>query len=205
MSEAILKADVKNEVGKGVSRKARREGKIPVVCYSADSIPESFYVNLKEFDVVINKSHTMVKLETDDGREIHSIIREIQYDVVKDLPIHIDFQVVSLDKEVKVKVPLHISGISAGQKMGGNLYHPLRELNITCLPQNIPDFLSYDVTALEIGDTIHVRDLEFENVEILTPNSITVIRVEGKNIEEVDEDATAEPVATVAPEPEETE
>lgn len=184
MAEAALKAEVKNVVGKGAARQARRDGKIPVVCYSANTTPETFYVDAKEFDAVMNKSHTMVNLGTDDGREIHTIIRDIQYDVVKDLPIHIDFQVVMMDKKVKVEVPLHISGVSEGQKMGGNLYHPLRELKISCLPQNIPDSLTYDVTKLKIGDTIHVSDLEFENIDILNSGSITAIRVEGKNAEE---------------------
>ncbi|KAA3598042.1 MAG: 50S ribosomal protein L25 [Calditrichaeota bacterium] len=202
MSEALLKADVKNVVGKGAARQARREGKIPVVCYSNHTEPESFYVNAREFDALMNRSHTMVKLETNDGREIHTIIRHIQYDGVKDLPIHIDFQVVKLDKEVTIKVPLHISGVSAGQKMGGNLYHPLRDLKVSCLPQNIPDMLNFDVTELIIGDTIHVSDLNFENINILTPGSITAIRVEGKNAEEVDE-TSDEPVAAVAVEEEE--
>ncbi|MCC7430835.1 50S ribosomal protein L25 [bacterium] len=189
MSQVNLNVVLRSKTGKETSKKSRKAGKIPATYYASDVEPKSFLVDSREFLILLQKSHNVVKLTDDTGFEHLSIIRNVQYHPVKDVPIHIDFFGVTLEKKVRVKVKFELTGTSVGVKMGGTLFQTIHKLDIECLPQNIPEKLFYDVTKLNIGSVVHVSDLNYEGIQILTLPRRTVIRVQGKGLELVEDES----------------
>jgi large subunit ribosomal protein L25 len=120
-----------------------------------------------------------------DGKKV--LVREVQRDPVSNAALHADFFALDMTHTIEVAVPVHVSGIPVGVSMeGGILDHVLREVHLECLPHSIPDEIVIDVSALEIGDSIHVRDLPLpEGVELRTDGDLSVVScVAPKAIEE---------------------
>jgi large subunit ribosomal protein L25 len=114
------------------------------------------------------KEMHILDLGLEDETESQAIIKDIQTDVLRSEKIlHVDFQHVSMKEKVSVTCPLHIEGTPIGvSRDGGMLQHSTDSLSIECLPGDIPEYISVDVSKLEVGDTVHVRDLHEENIEI---------------------------------------
>jgi large subunit ribosomal protein L25 len=123
-----------------------------------------------------------------------SIIVEVQQDPVTEEPLHVDFYRISMDKPIHTSIPIVLIGSSPGVKEGGMLEHNLREISITCLPGDLPDGIEVDVSDLELGDSIHVSDLEPPSgVEFLTEEHDTVAHVrKPRLVAEVEEVEVAE-------------
>jgi len=139
-----------------------------------------------------------------DSKEFTALIRAVQYDPVTHSILHLDFQHISLTETIEVNVAIHLTGTPTGVKDGGGiLEHILREVEVRCLPTAIPSSIDADVSGLNIGDSIHLRDLTVPNVEILTDLDSTIATVvpptvmEEKPAEEVAGEAAA---ATAEPE-----
>jgi large subunit ribosomal protein L25 len=205
MAEKILKAK-KREIGtKGAINQLRKDGFVPGVYYSKGKDQITFSVE----EVVLNKlvftSETnIIQLSIDDEESIGCIIKDVQFDPVTDKVVHIDMQGITLGQVMQVEIPINFIGSAIGVQEGGILQEQLHKLEIECLPRNIPQNLEVDVTELNIGDSIHVRELEYENVKILTNEEATVVSVAQPRLEEeeeeevdvdvdVDEDEIAEP------------
>jgi len=169
-----LKGARRSGIGKGVARKLRQTGSIPAVYYGRGEDPIVLTVVVKELEEVILKaegSNVIVdlKVDGDGGSDRKALIREIQRDPVGGHILHLDLQHISLTERITVEVPIVLTGIPIGVKDGGGiLEHLLREVEVECLPTDVPSRLDIDVSELNIGDSLHVSDLKTEKATILT-------------------------------------
>jgi large subunit ribosomal protein L25 len=192
----------RDSTGKGGARKARAAGLIPGVLYGPGEPPVPVAVGVRDFQVALrdHKGGNAIVNLTVNGGEYTALIREVQYDPISQNILHLDFHHISLTEEVEVNVVVRLQGLPAGVKDGGGiLEHIVRELEVRCLPTAIPSSIDVDVSALNIGDSIHVRDVLVSNVTILSDLDATVATVvpptvmEEKPAEEVAVAEAAEP------------
>ena len=201
MATLNLKGARREGVGKSVTRKLRQAGSIPAVYYGRGEAPVPLVVNLRDLEEVIEKaegSNVIVDLKVEglSGAEKKALIREIQRDPVGGNILHLDLQHISLTERITVEVPVVLLGTPLGVKDGGGiLEHLLREVEIECLPADIPSRLEVDVTALQIGDSLHVSDLRAERVTIKTEADRAIAAVVPPTILEEVAPAAAEAVA----------
>lgn len=207
MSVIPLTAGKRSVLGKGGARKARAAGRIPAVLYGHGETPMAIDVPSRAFDDALRThrgGNPIVNLAIEDG-EYTALVRDVQYDPLTHRIIHLDFQHISLTEQVEVEVPVHLTGVPKGVKDGGGiLEYIVRTVAVRCLPTAIPAALEADVSALDIGDSLHVRDLLVPNVEVLADAGATIATVvpptvmEEKPAEEVA--AAAAPAAGAEPE-----
>ena len=193
MERMELEAKLRKERGKGPSRRLRQEGSIPAILYGMGKENLPLEIRARELEGIISKGGESLvfdlKVFRDGGEEKRPvIIRETQYHPVRGDILHIDLYEISLRKKLSTKVPLLVKGEAAGVKEGGILEHRLRELEVECLPTEIPKNIPVDVSSLGIGDSIHVRELMVkEGVKILTDGESVVLSVIPPTVEEVAE------------------
>lgn len=184
MAFTNLKAKYREKTGKNAARKLRAGGEVPAVLYGEglDSIPLT--IREREFKEATHTEagmHTIVNLEIDGlekARSETAIIKEVQRHPLRDFYLHVDFFKIALDKKIETAVPVLIVGESPGVKTGGVLQHGLWEVDVECLPGNIPEHFTVDVGKLEIGGTVKVADLAVpEGIELLTSLEEIVVHV----------------------------
>ncbi len=197
-------------LGKGGARKARAAGAIPGVIYGHGETPVPVSVSAREFEVAL-RSHkggnAIVNLALEAGSEYTALIRDVQYDPIDHSILHLDFQHISLTETVEVEVSTHLVGTPLGVKDGGGiLEHITRHLKVRCLPTAIPPYVDVDVSALNVGQSMHVGDVKLADVEILTDPDATIAVVVSPTVEETPTDAAAteqaEPEVITAKKPE---
>jgi large subunit ribosomal protein L25 len=184
MEQVNLEAFVRDRAGKGPARALRRAGNIPGIFYGPGTDPVAIYIAQKALEKVLkNQASENVLYQLiikEDGKEQlkTAMLKELQRDPLGRNYLHADFYEVSLTKEIDITVAIKISGKSPGVEKGGILQEITRELAVRCLPTRIPDFIEVDVTPLEIGDSLHVRDLKPpEGVRILSEDQLTVLTI----------------------------
>jgi len=197
---ATISARSRESRGKGAARQTRREGRIPGVLYGHGEDSVSLSVDANELQKLVHSisiENTIVDLDLGSGEPYKVLIRELQRHPFRDEFVHIDFFHVAMDEKIQVEVPIVLIGTPTGVKnKGGVLDHQLRELEVFCLPGSIPEKIELDVSNLDIGDSIHVSDIELPDVEILTELDRAVVAVLAPTVmevEEVAEEALAEP------------
>ena len=162
MATAQLNASARADTGKGVARKLRQTGRIPGIIYGHAREPQPLSINTRDFERLlehISAESTVIELSI-DGRPSRTLIREIQRHPFRREFLHVDFQELVAGETVTVYIPLVVVGISIGVRQdGGVLDQTLRELEIEVDPVNMPDHINVDVTNVNIGESIHVRDL----------------------------------------------
>jgi large subunit ribosomal protein L25 len=168
--------------GKGSARKLRRDRRIPGVLYGRGVEPLLVTLDEREFVRSVGGhavSNLIVDLKMDgNGDLVKTLIREVQLDPVSGAVLHVDLNRISLTEAIEVEIPVELNGMPLGVKnSGGILQHPVRALAIKCLPQDMPDKITLDVSALEIGDAIRVADLDLPNVTILDDPDTTLASV----------------------------
>ncbi len=183
MKEIVIRAKARDEIGKEQAKKLRKKGIIPAVVYGAETSPLPLEVDAKSFQALLRSGlgeNVIITLNIDgqkDGQK-KVLIREVQRDPVWGDILHIDFQQISLTKKLTINVPVQLVGIPTGvQQDGGILQHVLRELEVECLPTDIPEKVEVEVTGLKIGDSIHVGDIQLRNVEILSDPQGSIVSV----------------------------
>lgn len=201
--EAVLVAQVRAGRGKGYRNRLAAQGKIPAVVYgkAVGSLPVE--VSLRELRKFLGgetaRSKVLDLKITGDGweRQEKVLIKELQHDPLTGRLIHVDFHQISLTEEVTTTVPVELSGEPAGIKKGGILQHQLREVEISCLPTAIPGAITVDVSGLDVGDTIFVRDLIVpEGVKVLAdPDEVVATVVEAEEEEAAEEEGKEEGAA----------
>lgn len=194
MKEIPLTADLRADTGKGSARRTRRDGKIPGVIYGPEVDPLSIAIDEKNFRNAMKMSTSSSIFNLDvDGKENKVVVRDLQRDPITSKVIHIDFHAISMNRPIHISIPIKFIGTPRGVKTdGGIMTVPMRELEISCLPVNIPDDLKIDVTDLGIGDAIHVSDLEIENVEIMSEKRRTVVVISSPTVIKAETTAAAE-------------
>ena len=197
---ATISARSRESRGKGAARQTRREGRIPAVLYGHGEDSVSLSVDANELQKLVHSisiENTIVDLDLGSGEPYKVLIRELQRHPFRDEFVHIDFFHVAMDEKIQVEVPIVLIGTPTGVKnKGGVLDHQLRELEVFCLPGSIPEKIELDVSNLDLGDSIHVSDIQLPDVEILTELDRAVVAVLAPTVmevEEVAEEALAEP------------
>jgi large subunit ribosomal protein L25 len=200
MASAQLNATPRSNVGKGAARSLRREGKIPAVIYGHARKPQPLAIDQRELDRLLSHiaaESTVIELSF-DGSTSRTLIREIQRHPFKPQILHVDFQELVAGEKVTVDVPIILGGVPEGVRAeGGILDQTMRELSIHVDPANIPNHIDVDVTALRIGDSVHVSDLSLpEGVEVLDEEDATICVVSAPRavVEEVPAEVAPEGV-----------
>lgn len=200
MVEAVLKGQVRTQVGKEYAKKLRRQQLIPAVVYGGSSGPMAVTVNpiemLKLLSAGAGEHAMMTLLLGEDGKQSKTVIlKALQRDPVRGGPLHADFLEISMKRKIKIQVPIRLVGEAIGVKLnGGLLEQHLREINVECLPAAIPSYIQVDVSHLNLGHAIHVRELTIEgDIKVLEDPARPVVTV-------LIQRATAEETAAAAEE-----
>ncbi|MBT8491391.1 MAG: 50S ribosomal protein L25 [Deltaproteobacteria bacterium] len=184
METITLNAQVRRERKKGPSRRLRAEGLTPAIIYGFQTEP--IMLTVKSFDLKkilekIRKESIFVKLEIEDGKkktEKLSILKDIQINTLKKRLDHADFYEIRMDAALIIDVPILVTGEAPGVEKGGELIMSRRELKISGLPSKLPEMIEVDVSTLEIGDSVKIRDITLkEGVTALDPEGIVVASV----------------------------
>lgn len=185
MSQQVLSVELREKVGKGICRKLRSAGTIPGVVYGKGMEATPVVVNPKELSAAIagegglNHLITLTGGGSLDGVTV--IVSDLQRDCLRGVPTHVDLHKISMTDKLKVTVPLAFVGTSMGVKAGGLLDPLMHEIEVECLPGNIPEQLQVDVTALAVGASFHVSDLILpEGVKVLADAKASLVTVVGK-------------------------
>lgn len=175
--------------GKGGARTLRRAGKIPAVVYGHHRVAEAIELDAISFGRLlksIGAATAMIDLTVEGREPVKALIREVQRDPVRpsDL-LHVDLYEVRADEKVTVEIPVHLTGIASGvRNFAGVLDHILHKIEIEVFPADMPDHIEVDVTAMEIGAVIFVRDITIPNAEILDDPDQAVCTVVPPRVEE---------------------
>ena len=162
MATATISATPRTETGKGVARKLRAQHNLPGVLYGHHREPQPLVLDSRDFDRLIEHyaAETTVVELTVDGQSVRTLIREIQRHPFKRQVLHVDFQALVAGEKVTVDVPIVLVGIPEGVRLsGGTLDQVMRELTVEVDPSDIPNHVDVDVSALNVGDSLHVSDI----------------------------------------------
>jgi large subunit ribosomal protein L25 len=198
MSTASLSASVRTETGKGAARKIRQAGNIPAVIYGHGREAQSLMINARETDKLLKSiaiSSTVIELSI-DGKSARTLIREVQRHPFKRTITHMDFQELVAGETVSVHCPIVYVGVPEGVRLeGGLLDQIMHQLHIEVDPSSIPNHIDVDVSALKIGNTLHVSDLVLPaGLKVLDEpgNTVCIVQVPKVAVEPI-VDGAAEP------------
>src|SRR6266403_1926975 len=201
-----LKADPRNNVGRSGVRKLRARGIIPAVIYGGKVKPQALQVAARDVNAMMSHAsgeNVLVDLEiAGEKSNLAALVQEVQHSPVGGEIVHVDFHAISMDETIQAEVPLEPTGTPVGVKtFGGLLEQSLRALAIECLPRDLPDRITVDVSQLNIGDSIHVRDIQFPSgVTPKVPADLTAFSVLAPVVEEEPVVAEAAEAAAAGPE-----
>ena len=205
-----LKAEKRSTTGKGAARSLRRSGKVPAVLYGADAKSMCLSVKAAEIEMLLKNAKSrqqLINVDFGEGAPKPTMIKEMQRNPLKGDFLHLDFYEVAMDRKIRAYVPIIVKGKCVGVEMGGLLQIIRRELEVLCYPSEIPESIVLDITDLDVGDSIHVEDIQLEgDIEIPADVNFTVITVLAPKKEAVEvseeEEEGAEEEAAAAPEAE---
>ena len=188
MEKISLEAKAREKTGKGSSGRLRKTGYIPAIFYGGGEKPQSLIVNTKDLERALATDagdNVIISLKVADGTKT-VIVKDLQTDPVRGDFLHVDFCQISLQEKLKAAVPILVRGEAPGVKEGGILQHRLREIEIECLPTEIPESIPIDVSGLGIGDSLHVKDLGVKgDIKILVGGEETIVSIVPPTVEEV--------------------
>ncbi len=191
MKSVPLKAFPRSLVKRSGVKKLRASGRVPATIYGSQAKPQNLEVNAREIGDLISHSVSEnllidLSVESDARAKRLALVQEIQHHPVSGKILHADFHEVAENEKVTVSVPLETTGEAAGVKNGGGtLEHILHKLKVRCLPKNLPEQITVDVTALEIGKSVHIGEIKApEGVEIIGDKHLTAISVAAPRAEE---------------------
>lgn len=193
-----LNAQTRHNTGKGPARALRRTGRIPAVLYGSDIDTQKLSVSIQELERMFNDpkfSRGLINLAVQDGgsKQRTVMIKEFQRDPVKEHYLHIDFHEIKMDEKLSTMVPVTTSGTSKGVDEGGILQIIRRELEVYCLPANIPEQIEIDITNLDVGDSVHVSEIQLEEgIEIPYEVDFTILTVVSPKMEAPEEETAEE-------------
>ncbi|MGN7764059.1 50S ribosomal protein L25 [Paenibacillus sp. 22594] len=170
---------------------ARKQGRIPAVLYGINKDTLSLEVNEKELmDVLRTNPRAILQGKLSDNTSVPVVVQDIQKDSMSGKVLHIDFQHVNMNISMDSKVTIHFAGEAAGIKAGGSLQVEIYEVEVRCMPGDLPTSMEVDISGLAIGDQLLVSDLIFQDgVEVLTDPSTVMIQIKTVHEEEAEEPA----------------
>ena len=183
MKSISVNGSSRTEVGKRATNALRKQGLVPCCLYgekkdeNGTPVATAFSVPVEGLRKLIYSPDIFIVELTIDGKPLKAVMREIQFHPVKDNVLHVDFYEVTDEKPIVMAVPVKLEGLAEGVRAGGKLVQLQRRLKVKALYTNIPEKLFIDVTALELGKSIKVGELSFENLELTTPKEALVCAV----------------------------
>ena len=179
MDYLVLNANERKDAGKGVAKKLRAGGRLPAVMYNAKGTATMLDVDEAEFTKVwkVTTPTTLINLEV-GGKKSLALIKDTLYDIKSDKNLHVDFHVIDEDKPLVAEIKLQLGGNPAGVREGGILFKGTPSIKIKCLPKDLPVRIVADVSALKIGDFLHVKELALgDGVKIISDGEAVVASV----------------------------
>jgi large subunit ribosomal protein L25 len=189
-----LKANIRQTSGSGVSRALRSTGRLPAVIYGPTTDPILISLNVKELETILKQGKvglSIYNLSIQNGNITTKsvMIKDLQIEPMTRAFLHVDFYEIDMDRKIKVNVPVVTTGKSKGVELGGIVQVVRRELEVFCLPNEVPDNIEIDITDLDIGDSVHVEEIHLEgNIEIPADVNFTVITVLSAKLDLLEED-----------------
>jgi large subunit ribosomal protein L25 len=202
-TQVKLSATRRTATGRSAVRKIKAQGAVPAIVYGARTKPEPLQIAKRDISLILSHAsgeNILVELEIDGEKSGRlALVQEVQHAPVGGDILHVDFHAVSMDEKIEADVPLEPTGTAEGVKtFGGLLEQALRSLAIECLPRDLPDVITVDVSHLNIGDAIHVREIPLpQGVTTRVPADLTAFSVLAPTVEEA---PAAAPEAAAAPE-----
>lgn len=202
--QVTLEAQKRTATGTSAAKRTRRDGQVPGVVYGAQQDEYPIQVSAKEFGDLLRHSASenfLVNLQIEGAKEASklALVQAVQHHPINNQILHIDFNAVREDTEIHANIPLHLTGDSPGVKSGGVLEQQHHELEIHCLPANLPEEVSVDIGELEMGDSLHVSDIVFpEGVSPTLEGDVIVVLVSEPRVSAADEEAAAAPEGEAA-------
>ena len=209
MSQTVLNAVSRGTATKGQIRRFRAEGKLPAVIYNRKGDSRSILLDGGEFSKAVAglSESTILQLKI-DGKATEAFIKDRQVNWLKGTLLHVDFFEVEKDQAIRAHVSIHLLGTPIGVREGGVLEAPVHEVEVECLPKDLPGKIEIDVSGLEANHSIHVRDISLPNVKVLNSGEQVVAlvkfaKIEAAPVEEVAEttEATADAAAAAGSAP----
>lgn len=179
MKTIKIEAHLREDIGKGATKRLRREGMVPCVLYGGNDSIVHFYAHHAQFNDLINSPSFVTATIMLDGKEMEAIVKEEQYHPVSDELLHIDFRQMTKGKPVVTEIPIRTEGRAVGVLEGGKLLTKVRKLKVRATPEHLTEYIDVDVSDLDINKSIKVGQLnrEMEGIEILTAPTIPVATV----------------------------
>ena len=207
----VLNAEMRDDMGKGASRRLRHANKLPAIVYGAGKDPENLILEQKEVQYHLQNEafYTQVLELNVGGKKQDVLLRDLQHHPYRLDVLHMDLQRVEAKKEVHVNVPLHFinEDVAPGVKTeGGAISHVVTEVVIACLPKDIPEFIDVDLGELHMGDIVHLSDLKMPaGVEVLAlrqgeEHDSAIASIHVRKVAEEHEEVEAAPEAAAEPE-----
>jgi len=202
MNQLSLAARIRTETGKGAARRLRQNKQVPAIFYGPGADPVMLiveYSHLRGLEKAGKGENAILdlKIQTDEGETIKKVmVKELTIDPLKDTFIHADFYEISNDRELTLPIPIHLLNTPIGVTEGGGVLQQIRrEVTITCFPDKLIEFMEIDISNLDIGDTVRIRDLELpEGIETLEEGHLTVavVNIKGSALSDMEAEEEAE-------------
>jgi large subunit ribosomal protein L25 len=186
-----LAAQTRTTSGRTAVNKIKQQGLVPAVIYGGQDKPLNLSINAREIGTILahaTSEHFLVDLEIADGGSTTNrlaLVQEVQHDPIKGNVLHVDFHAVKADEKLHAEIPIETVGEARGVKnFGGILEIPMHEIEVECLPKDLPEVITLDVSELGVGDAIHIKDIKFpEGVSARVDADLTVVRVAAPKVE----------------------
>jgi large subunit ribosomal protein L25 len=196
MSEqAVLQVETRTETGKSAARRIRAAGKIPGNVYGHGAEPMAVQADELQFRALISKistENTLIDLRVGDEKPKSVLIREVQRHPYRPVILHVDFFEITAGEKIRVSVPVRLEGNPIGVRNGGILQVIRYELEIECLPRDIPSAFEVDISELKIGESLHIGDVGTGDVDVIEEDNLTVCMVVMPKAAPVEEEEEAE-------------
>jgi large subunit ribosomal protein L25 len=189
--QKTLKAQIRAGVGRTAVKQIRKLGLVPAVIYGKQQSTQAISLNGREIHNLLahaTSEHFLVDLEIADGAQVTNalaLVQEVQHDPIKQTVLHVDFHAVQADEKLHAEIPVATIGEPNGVKnFGGLLEHALHSIEVVCLPKDLPEIITLDVSTLNVGDAIHIKDIALpDGVTATGAPDLTVVRVAAPKVE----------------------
>ena len=184
MEKVVLEANERKNISKQSRKSLRNQSRVPGIFYSKHNEPISLDVSRQSINPLVFTSKThLISLNLKGKDEFECVIKDVQFDPVSDEVVHFDLLGVTRGEKIEIEVPVQLKGSAVGVKEGGVIQHTMHKLEVECFPKDIPEHIEINISELKIGDSIHIKDLSFENISFLNPEDSIIVSVTHPKIE----------------------
>ena len=191
MNSVSLSGSLRENVGKKDAKALRKNGQVPCVIYGNKIEQVKFYTDARSFKKILYTPETLIIDFEINGTVYHTILQDIQYHPVTDEVLHADFLDVNEDNPITVTLPIRTEGTSPGVMRGGRLNKNLAKLKVRGLVNDLPDNITLDISKLNLNQSIKVKDITLDKIEVLVPSNTIIVDVKAPrnaNVEETSEE-----------------